>query len=228
MRVTAIAILSGLVLTACATRDPLFCDENTPCEDPALPFCDLEAEYPASEGVRKTCIPDPFDTGNPDAGTTDGGVTDAPVADAVFPDGQRFYVVSKSHHRVMVWNGWPTQNNQPADYVIGQLNFETANANAGGAGPNAIGMDQPRAVTVGDDAVFVADSQNRRVLVYSPIPTTSDATASAVLGQPDFTSGVAGLGPDRLGAPGGLLIVGNALFVSDWENHRVLRYDFLP
>jgi hypothetical protein len=55
-------------ISACKVNDPLYCDESTPCTDPALPFCDLGAEHPASEGIKRTCIPDPF----PDAGP--GGV----------------------------------------------------------------------------------------------------------------------------------------------------------
>jgi alpha-tubulin suppressor-like RCC1 family protein len=60
------ALLAILVLASCK-NDPLYCDENTPCADPARPFCDLNGEYPASEGIKRTCIPDPF------GGTVDGG-----------------------------------------------------------------------------------------------------------------------------------------------------------
>src|SRR5688572_17361880 len=52
---------------ACSHRVALYCDENTPCTDPARPFCDLAGEFPASEGITNTCIPDP----SPDAGATD-------------------------------------------------------------------------------------------------------------------------------------------------------------
>ena len=50
----------------CKVKDPLYCDESTPCTDPARPFCDLEAEHPASEGIKRTCIPDPFPDAGPD------------------------------------------------------------------------------------------------------------------------------------------------------------------
>lgn len=70
----------ALVLTlaaACTTYDPLYCDENHECTDPDRPFCDLTGQYPASDGVARTCIADPdpmipLDGGNPDA-TPDGG-----------------------------------------------------------------------------------------------------------------------------------------------------------
>src|SRR5687767_3126239 len=56
--------LACLAFSACSKTDPLYCDESTPCTDPERPFCDLAGEYPASDGIKRTCIPDPF----PDAG----------------------------------------------------------------------------------------------------------------------------------------------------------------
>jgi len=57
--------LCCLLLAAhgCAKKDPLYCDENTPCTDPERPFCDVEGAYPASDGIKKTCIASPFDAG---------------------------------------------------------------------------------------------------------------------------------------------------------------------
>ncbi|HKE13584.1 MAG TPA: DPP IV N-terminal domain-containing protein [Kofleriaceae bacterium] len=67
-----------LLLCAC-TADPLYCDEDTRCTDPDRPFCDLNGDYPASEGVGRTCIPDPHaDAGAGDADAeTGGGARDA-------------------------------------------------------------------------------------------------------------------------------------------------------
>jgi alpha-tubulin suppressor-like RCC1 family protein len=79
----AFAALAAGPLIGCKSYDPLFCDENNPCPDPDRPFCDLRGEYPASEGVAKTCIPEPPDL-EPDAGDgatgPDGG--DGPDAAA--------------------------------------------------------------------------------------------------------------------------------------------------
>jgi uncharacterized delta-60 repeat protein len=49
----------SLLAPACKVYDPLYCDIDKPCEDPERPFCDLNGEYPASEGIKKTCIPAP-------------------------------------------------------------------------------------------------------------------------------------------------------------------------
>jgi hypothetical protein len=48
-------------ITGCKAYDPLFCDANNVCTDPDRPFCDLEGTHPASEGIAKTCIPEPFE-----------------------------------------------------------------------------------------------------------------------------------------------------------------------
>ncbi len=70
--------LALMCLAACTTYDPLFCDKEQTCRDPDRPFCDLEGEYPASEGVARTCIPSPFDAGNePDGGGGGGSAVDA-------------------------------------------------------------------------------------------------------------------------------------------------------
>jgi hypothetical protein len=72
-----LAIFGSLLLAACTTYDPLYCDGSQSCRDPARPFCDLAGEYPASDGVARTCIPSPFDAGGEHDGgsgsATDGG-----------------------------------------------------------------------------------------------------------------------------------------------------------
>src|SRR6266545_5479315 len=59
-------ILLVAIAPACKV-DPLFCDETHHCADPARPFCDLRGEYAASEGIARTCIPDPSPDGGPGA-----------------------------------------------------------------------------------------------------------------------------------------------------------------
>lgn len=54
-----ILLIACLAASSCKVKDPLYCDEDTPCTDPERPFCDLTGEYPASEGIGRTCIPDP-------------------------------------------------------------------------------------------------------------------------------------------------------------------------
>lgn len=48
-----------LVLVGCTTRNPLYCDQDSDCEDPSRPFCDLNGEYPESGNIGHTCSPTP-------------------------------------------------------------------------------------------------------------------------------------------------------------------------
>jgi hypothetical protein len=90
-----ILFLTLFPVAACTTVDPLYCDQNNACTDPARPFCDLAGEYPASNGVAKTCIPSPEDPGSDDGDddggggeTIDGGIDEpdgSPQADAGQP-----------------------------------------------------------------------------------------------------------------------------------------------
>ena len=63
LRVLATLVATTAALVACKVEDPLYCDAENGCRDPARPFCDTKGEYPASEGVARTCIPDPSDVG---------------------------------------------------------------------------------------------------------------------------------------------------------------------
>jgi hypothetical protein len=73
-RVVLALAAACVLLVACKVKDPLYCDQTTPCTDEALPFCDLNGEYAASEGIKRTCIPYPWDAG-PD---TDAGPSCTP------------------------------------------------------------------------------------------------------------------------------------------------------
>jgi len=75
---TSIAL--ALVLAAgCKVYDPLYCDDGRPCPNLDRPFCDVNGEYPASEGIARTCIPDPENA--PDA-SSPGGSPDASRVEA--------------------------------------------------------------------------------------------------------------------------------------------------
>ena len=81
MRVASRALLILVCAApACKVYDPLYCDGPDGCTDPARPYCDLAGEHPASEGIARTCIPDPFagDAGpGGDGGDDDGGDGDS-------------------------------------------------------------------------------------------------------------------------------------------------------
>ena len=151
-------------------------------------------------------------------------------------DGMRLYIPDSGANRILVWNGFP-ETPRPADFVIGQRTFGESEENNGSATPRADTLCGPRSVTTFGNALFVADTCNFRVLVFSPIPTESQPSAVAVLGQPNFTSrerrgpGPTGFGksdsfvPDEIG-PTALTVADGALWVFDPDNCRVLRFRF--
>jgi hypothetical protein len=141
--------------------------------------------------------------------------------------GGKLFVVDAGYHRVMVFDGIPDANNAPADYFIGQSGAENGLKNAGGANVNAIGLDTPTGVAVAGGSLFVSDSKNHRVLVFTPVPTSSGVAASAVLGQDTLTSGA--LDPmsaaaTNIGESEGLAFEGAHLYVADAAFNRVLRF----
>ncbi len=163
-------------------------------------------------------------------GQTDFGLATVPATPtasnmhgptAVYFDGTRFYVSDHGHHRIMVWNSFPTTNNQAADFAIGQPNLTTATP-----GTTATTLNAPQSVAVAGGSLFVADELNDRVLVYTPIPTASGAAAAHVLGQSTFTAGggTPVANQESLDNPLDLVIVADKLYVADSLHQRIMRF----
>ncbi len=73
MRTRALLATVFVTCASCKSSFPRYCDENTPCADLNYSYCDLNGDYPASNGHGHVCIRDPRDvnagTTNADAGT---------------------------------------------------------------------------------------------------------------------------------------------------------------
>lgn len=130
-----------------------------------------------------------------------------------------------------------------ADMVIGQPDFLSSAPNLGQGftevdAASADSLCFPGRVLVRGGHVWVADSGNSRVLHYAN-PTANKPSANVVLGQYDnFSCRVKnndGTCTEKFGAvasarnlfnPIGLALAADgALYVADWMNHRVLRFD---
>jgi hypothetical protein len=150
----------------------------------------------------------------------------------VWSNGTKLYVADGANHRVLVWNAFPTANGAAADLVIGQTGFDQNQANAGGANANALGLDEPYKAIEVDNALFISDSVNHRVVVHYPIPTTSGPMANGVLGQDNLTSTVVPNTPaaNRLNDPRFITATATAtgLYVADYDWHRVTRFPLTP
>jgi sugar lactone lactonase YvrE len=116
--------------------------------------------------------------------------------------------------------------NQAADFVLGQPNF-TAYANSPTTTAASLSGARGIAVDPTTGKIFVADSNNNRVLRFASAATlTNGADAEIVLGQPDFTSKGSNTTATTMASPCGVAVDGyGTLWVADFNNQRVLRFD---
>ena len=102
-------------------------------------------------------------------------------------DGSRLWVADTGNRRVLMWQGLPRANGQPADLVLGQATFDCRDENGGGA-PTARSMRWPHAIAMWSGKLCVTDAGNNRILVWDAMPAYDNAPADHVLGQSDFCS----------------------------------------
>ena len=113
---------------------------------------------------------------------------------------------------------------QAATRVLGQTNFTSG---IWGVTQNKLNAPQDVAVDPNTHKVFVADFDANRVLRYSSVYALANgAAAEAVFGQPNFTSSTAHATQNGMYDPVGVFVdSGGRLWVADWANNRVLRFD---
>ena len=143
--------------------------------------------------------------------------------------GENHVVVADSgNHRVLVWHGVPTADEQPADVVLGQPDGVTEGRAANGRGPER-GMNLPTGVLVHEGRLIVADAWHHRILVWDEVPVLSDTPPDHVIGQPDAGSVTENQGGECSAAtfywPFGIAVVGGRFWVADTGNRRVLGWD---
>jgi sugar lactone lactonase YvrE len=141
----------------------------------------------------------------------------------VCSDGTRVAVVDTGNSRVLVWNSLPTQNGQPADAILAQPVASTGSPNLGTgiAGINSAAF--PTACVFAPEGLYLADTGNNRVLLFTQLSTGVNATA--VLGQFDAASRVPAASIDdtiHLAGPSGLAFDGVNLYVADRDLGRVV------
>jgi hypothetical protein len=150
---------------------------------------------------------------------------------AVATDGTIVAVADTGNNRVLIWRSIPATNNAPADVVLGQSDFTSVRF------PIVVdnrSFRAPQGVWIQGNRLFVADTQNHRVLIWNSIPTSNNAPADVVIGQPNFTTAV---NPnltipepkrDRLLNPVSVTSDGTRLYVADLGHNRVLIWNSIP
>jgi NHL repeat-containing protein len=102
------------------------------------------------------------------------------------PLGEGLAVADAWNHRVLIWHRRPTQSHQRPDVVLGQANFDGGESNRGQDHPTASTLFWPYCVSWDGARLWVADTGNRRVLMWSRLPQRNGDAADLVLGQTDF------------------------------------------
>jgi len=179
--------------------------------------------FPASDGQPADVV-----VGKANFTTTTSGVTQSVTGNctgvAFSPDG-KLLVCDATNRRVLVWNTIPTTNGQPADVVIGQVNFTTATTSPVAA--DKFGFISG-IVVAPDGKLFIADQTNNRVLVFNTIPLANGAAADLVIGQPNFTTGTSGNTASKMNQPSGVCVSSGKLLVAEQFNNRVLVFNNIP
>lgn len=144
------------------------------------------------------------------------------------PDGAGLAVADAWNHRVLIWFQRPTRSHQRPDVVLGQAGFDQGESNRGADRPTASTLFWPYCVSWDGARLWVADTGNRRVLMWQGLPRHHGAAADLVLGQTDFdTRDENGGGAPTACSmrwPHAITFPAGGLCVADAGNNRLMRW----
>ena len=146
--------------------------------------------------------------------------------------GERLVVADAWHHRLLVWNALPTRTDTPPDYVLGQPSADEVEPNSAG-GATGSSFYWPFGIALVDGRLHVADTGNRRVLIWNDGLPEPGRPADVVLGQPDASAREENRGgpvaADSFRWPHAFASDGEGgLWVADAGNHRILGWNTAP
>ncbi len=160
----------------------------------------------------------------------DGGMN---LPTGVLISNGQLVVADAWNHRILIWHEVPKRSDTRPDLVLGQADVSGVEPNAG-AGPTGASFYWPFGVAIVGGHFVVADTGNRRVLIWQDgVPTDPMTPADVVLGQ----DGPADREENRGGAVSASsfrwphAVVGDGrggLLVADAGNHRALGWFSIP
>ncbi|MCJ8283664.1 MAG: hypothetical protein MJK14_28755 [Rivularia sp. ALOHA_DT_140] len=155
-----------------------------------------------------------------------------PRGACLISDTGNLWVSDTGHHRILGWKNFPITDSQPADWIIGQPDFNSEGKNAKGKiGRNTFNV--PTGICSCGQGLAVADAWNHRVLIWNRVPEDNNVSADLVLGQADFSSNQPNRGNLTAAANSlnwcyGVFYYRGKLFVADTGNRRLLIWNQLP
>lgn len=145
---------------------------------------------------------------------------------------QGLAVADAWNHRVLIWHRRPTQSHQRPDVVLGQTDFDGGDSNRGRDHPTESTLFWPYCVAWDGARLWVADTGNRRVLMWDGLPQRDGEAASLVLGQPDFEHRDENGGSSPTAAsmrwPHAISFPVGGLCVADAGNNRLMLWHRMP
>lgn len=167
----------------------------------------------------------------PDFETFDSSVGGMNNPAGVASDGIRLAVADTNNNRVLLWNSIPSSNNTAPDVVLGQSDLTSFLP-----ATTPSGMRGPQGLWLADGKLYVADTQNSRVLIWNLIPTSNGQAPDVVLGQPDLNTRPepdltqSNYSPDERNMldPVSVTTKDGKLFVADLGFNRVLIFLSIP
>lgn len=174
--------------------------------------------------------------GQPDM-VTEGQATGGPALGMNLPTGVlihdgRLVVADAWHHRLLMWDRVPTATGTSPDQVLGQPDPLSVEPNAG-SDATASTFYWPFGIAVVDGRFVVADTGNRRVLIWTDGLPEQGQPADVVLGQPTPSAREENRGgpvaADSFRWPHAVAGTGaGGILVADAGNHRLLQWDHHP
>ena len=146
-------------------------------------------------------------------------------------DGTRLFIADSGNDRVLVYNKIPTQNGQPADVILGQLTEFVDNTSDSGEPALVASADSfksPNSLAWDGTNLYVADTFNRRIAVYTPgdfqLPVASVRNAASPFVYAQATVKVSGTAEDN-----NILTVtiGNKLVLDSTNTEITVGYSYL-
>ncbi|ACK52636.1 NHL repeat containing protein [Methylocella silvestris BL2] len=174
--------------------------------------------------------PDFFSEGRNARGDVGAATLNMPTG--LSTDGETLVLADAWNHRVLIWRALPERSNQPADLVLGQADFCGGLANRGRPDAAADTLNWCYGVTLADGRLFVADTGNRRVLVWNALPERNGQPADLVLGQTNTTTrddNASGAGA-AIGMrwPHSIAAANGRILVTDAGNNRIMVWNAMP
>lgn len=194
----------------------------------------LFAGHPDEDGAEADVVlgqADAVTEGAQAAGRGPAGGMNLPTG--VLVDDGRLVVADAWNHRLLVWNSIPTSTDTRPDVVLGQADADAVEPNRGGD-PSATSFYWPFGIAIIDGAFVVADTGNRRVLIWTGgIPPDAATPADVVLGQDGPAAREENRGADVSDSsfrwPHALAGDGRGgLLVADAGNHRAVGWTVRP